>query len=143
MKVRDIMTKAVITLGTDDTVEKAASAMKEHNIGVVPVCESGRVVGVVTDRDITLRTVAVGQDPRNQYVRDIMSSNPVTGSPDMTIDEISRLMSERQIKRIPIVENNNTLIGVIALGDLAVRPNLNREAEYALSSISEPSTPEY
>lgn len=142
MKVRDIMTKAVISLNSDDTVERAASAMKEHNIGVVPVCESGRVVGIITDRDITLRTVAVGQDPRNQYVRDIMSSNPVTGSPDMTVDEVSRIMSERQIRRLPIVENN-TLVGVVALGDIAVRPNCDREAEYALSSISEPSTPEY
>lgn len=141
MKVKDIMTKSVVSLNSNDTVERAANLMSEHNIGAVPVCESNNVIGIITDRDIALRSVAEGKDCKNQVVRDIMSSNPVFGTPDMDVQDASRIMSERQIRRLPIVENKN-LVGVISLGDIAVDPKLNQQAEQALSSISEPSTPE-
>lgn len=140
MKVKDIMTKSVISLDSNDTVQKAASIMNEHNIGSVPVCESSNVIGIITDRDIALRCVAEGKDCKNQSVRDIMSSNPAIGTPDMDVQDASRIMSERQIRRLPIVENNS-LVGVVSLGDIAVDPKLNNQAEQALSSISEPSTP--
>ncbi|KZL90133.1 CBS domain-containing protein [Clostridium magnum] len=140
MKVKDIMTKSVISLDSNDTVQKAASIMSEHNIGSVPVCESSNVIGIITDRDIALRCVAEGKDCKNQSVRDIMSSNPAIGTPDMDVQDASRIMSERQIRRLPIVENNS-LVGVVSLGDIAVDPKLNNQAEQALSSISEPSTP--
>ncbi len=141
MKVKDIMTKSVVSLNSNDTVQKAANIMSEHNIGSVPVCESNNVIGIITDRDIALRCVAEGKDCKNQPVRDIMSSNPATGTPDMDVKDASRIMSERQIRRLPIVENNN-LVGVVSLGDIAVDPKLDSQAEQALSSISEPSTPE-
>jgi CBS domain-containing protein len=116
--------------------------MSEHDIGSVPVCDSNNIIGVITDRDIAVRTVASGIDAKKQAVREVMSSNPVTGTPDMDIQDASRIMSERQIRRLPIVENNN-LVGVVALGDIAVDPKLNQEAEQALSSISEPSSPTF
>lgn len=142
MKVKDVMTKSIVSLNSKDSVEKAAELMKEHNIGAVPVCESGKVVGIITDRDIILRSVAGGVDSKSQTVREIMSSNPVTGTQDMDVKDASRIMSERQIRRLPIVDNAN-LVGMVSLGDIAVRPNLEQEAEQALSSISEPSTPEF
>lgn len=142
MKVKDIMTKSVVSLNSNDTIERAANVMSEHNIGSVPVCESNNVIGIITDRDITLRTVAAGKDSKTQVVRDVMSSNPVIGTPDMDVQDASRIMSERQIRRLPIVENNN-LVGVVSLGDMAIDPKLNHQAEQALSSISEPSTPEF
>lgn len=141
MKVKDIMTKSVVSLNSNDTVQKAASVMSEHNIGSVPVCDSNNVIGIITDRDIAVRTVAAGKDANNQAVREIMSSNPATGTPEMDVQDASRIMSERQIRRLPIVENQN-LVGVVSLGDIAVDPKLNHQAEQALSSISEPSTPE-
>ncbi|WML36654.1 CBS domain-containing protein [Clostridium sp. OS1-26] len=142
MKVKDIMTGEVVSLNSTDSVERAAELMKEHNIGAAPVCEGDKVIGIITDRDIALRSVAAGKDSKSQSVREIMSSNPVTGAPDMDIQDASRIMSERQIRRLPIVDSEN-LVGMVSLGDIAVRPKLNEEAEQALSSISEPSTPEF
>ena len=142
MKVKDLMTSSVVSLNSNDSTKKAAELMKEHNIGSVPVCQDGKVIGIVTDRDIALRTVGDGKDAKTVTVRDIMSSNPVLGTPDMSIDEASRIMSDRQIRRLPVVDNNN-LVGILALGDIAVQPRLNENAERALSSISESNTLEY
>lgn len=140
MKVKDIMTKDVATLNAEDSAEQAAQLMKQHNVGSIPVCEGENVIGIITDRDIALRSVAQGENGKNQKVRDIMSSNPVIASPDMDVHDAARIMSERQIRRLPVVENNN-LVGIIALGDLAVESKLSDDAENALSNISEPSSP--
>ncbi|WP_123054784.1 CBS domain-containing protein [Clostridium sp. JN-1] len=141
MKVKEIMTREVVSINFNDTIQRAAQIMKDNNVGSVPVCDSGRVIGVVTDRDISIRSAADGKDTQNQTVRDIMSTNPVIGTPEMDVKEATRIMSERQIRRLPIVENKN-LVGIVALGDVAVEPNLQNEAEGALNNISEPSTPE-
>ncbi|MBV7272153.1 CBS domain-containing protein [Clostridium thailandense] len=141
MKVSEIMTRSIVSVNSDDSVERAAEVMKEHNIGAVPVCDGNKIIGIITDRDIALRSVAAGENSKNQIVRDVMSSNPVTGRPEMNVLDASRIMSERQIRRLPVVDNDN-LVGIVSLGDIAVRPALEEEAESALSSISEPSTPE-
>ena len=140
MQVKDVMTKSVASLNPQDTVERAAQLMKEHDIGSLPVCEGEKVIGIVTDRDITLRCVAVGNNVKSQSVRDIMTSNPVVINSNTNIQDAARIMSERQIRRLPIVDNNN-LVGMVALGDLAVEPKLDNAAESALSSISEPASP--
>lgn len=80
MKVDEIMTKSVVTLKSDDTVEKAATLMKEHNIGSIPICEGSRVKGIITDRDIALKSVAGGKDSKSQSISEIMSTNVVNGS---------------------------------------------------------------
>lgn len=136
MKIKDIMTESVVSLNVNDTIERAAELMEQYNIGSVPVCEENKVVGVITDRDIAVRCSSHGENSKTKIVRDIMSSNPVTASPDMDVSEVSRIMAERQIRRIPIVENDN-LVGVVSLGDLAVEPKCEHQAEGALSSISE------
>lgn len=140
MKVSEVMTKSVANLSTDDTVEHAAQLMKEYNVGSIPVCSGEKIVGIITDRDIALRSVAEGENIENQRVRDIMTSNPVVGKPDMDVHEASRIMSDRQIRRLPIVDKGD-LVGIVSLGDIAVEPKLQNDAEDALSSISEPSTP--
>lgn len=140
MKVSEVMTKDVANLSADDTVEHAAQLMKEYNVGSIPVCRGNKVVGILTDRDIALRSVAEGDKTEKQNVGSIMTSNPVVGKPDMDIHEASRIMSERQIRRLPIVDGDE-LVGIVALGDIATDPKLANEAEGALSSISEPSTP--
>ncbi|AYD41245.1 CBS domain-containing protein [Clostridium fermenticellae] len=141
MKVNDIMSKEVISLNANDTVEKAAHIMKNNNIGSVPVCDSGRIVGVITDRDISIRSVAYGRDMSEQKVRDIMSSNPAVGTPEMDVKEAAKIMSQRQIRRLPIIENRD-LVGIVSLGDMALDPNLQNITEGTLGDISEPSTPE-
>lgn len=139
MKISEIMTKDVISLSVEDTVEHAAMLMREHNIGSIPVSTNDKVVGIVTDRDIIMRCVADGTDIKTQKIRDIMTSNPVLGNQNINVDEATRIMSERQIRRLPIVENNK-LVGMVSLGDLAVEPKLHAEAGEALSEISIPST---
>lgn len=136
MKVRDIMTTSVVSLSVEDTVVNAASIMKERNIGSVPVCQGSNVVGIITDRDITLKSVASGVNSSSQTVKEVMSSNPVVGSPDMSLDDASRIMSEQQIRRLPIVENQK-LVGVIALGDLAIQSKSDEKAGQALTNISQ------
>lgn len=140
MKVKEIMTKDVATLNGDDTIETAAQLMKQHNVGSIPVCSGENVIGIITDRDIALRAVAEGQNTKHQTVRDIMSSAPALGNPTMDVHDAARIMSERQIRRLPIVENDN-LVGMLSLGDIAVENNLSDNAEAALANISEPSTP--
>lgn len=141
MEIKNIMTKTVATINAEDTVERAAQMMKEHNVGSIPVCRGEKVVGVITDRDIALRSTAEGQNVKQQKVKDIMTSNPVTGTPNMDVHEAARIMSERQIRRLPIVENDK-VVGIVALGDLAVEPQFANEAESALSSISTPASPQ-
>ncbi|MBB6623595.1 CBS domain-containing protein [Clostridium gasigenes] len=136
MKVDELMTKSVVTLNVGDTVEKAATLMKEHNVGSIPVCEGNTIKGIITDRDITLKAVAVGKDSKTQTVNEIMTTNIITGNPNMSIDEATKIMSENQIRRLTIVDNNN-LVGIIALGDLATENNSDEMAGSALSSISQ------
>ena len=103
----------------------------------MPVNLNDKVIGIVTDRDIILRCVAQGLDIKIQKVRDIMTSNPVVGDQDINVDDAARIMSERQIRRLPITSNNQ-LVGMVSLGDLALEPNLREDASQALCDISIP-----
>ncbi len=136
MKVKDIMSKDVASLNSDDSIEKAAQLMKQYDVGSIPVCNQQKIVGMVTDRDITLRSTAQGKNTKQQKVSDIMSSNPIIGTPEMDIHEAAKIMSKEQIRRLPIVDNNN-LVGIVALGDISVEPNLQDNAEKALNNISQ------
>lgn len=140
MRVKDVMTNDVASLKPEDSIERAAELMKEFNIGSLPVCEGKKVIGIVTDRDIALRAVAEGKDNRNQTVKDVMSSNPVVIDSQADVKEAAKLMSDNQIRRIPIVESNS-LVGMVSLGDIAVEPHLEDNAQDALKDISEPSIP--
>ena len=136
MKVRDIMSTDVACVTKDDTIERAAQIMSQYDVGSIPVCDQQHVIGIVTDRDITLRSVATGQ-VSHQHVGDIMSGDISYGSPDMDVHDAARIMSQQQIRRLPIVEGG-TLVGIVALGDLSVEPTLQDNAEWALKNISQP-----
>lgn len=140
MKVKDIMTQKVASLEPKDSVERAAQLMKEHDIGALPVCDNNNVIGIITDRDIVLRTVSEGKSPKNVSVREVMTSNPVIGRPDMNVEDATRIMGERQIRRLPVVEEN-TVVGIVSLGDLAIEPRAQSEANETLKEISEPCSP--
>lgn len=138
MKVKDIMSRDIASLSSDDSVEKAAQLMKQYDVGSIPICNNNQVVGIVTDRDITIRSVAEHRDWKQQKVSEIMSSNPVVGNPDMNVKDVAKLMSEQQIRRLPIVENNS-LVGIVALGDISLEPTLQDNAEDTLKNISKTS----
>ena len=140
MQVKDVMTKNVASLNPEDSVERAAQLMDEYNIGSIPVCSAEKVIGIITDRDIACRCVAKGENTKIQTVRDVMTSNPVVINSYSDIHDAARIMSERQIRRIPIVDNN-TLVGMVSLGDLAVEPQISDNAKEALKNISEPCSP--
>ncbi|HEY4552171.1 MAG TPA: CBS domain-containing protein [Bacillaceae bacterium] len=136
-QIRDIMTKDVETCSLKDNVYEVAVKMKEENVGVIPIVDGQRLAGVITDRDIVLRCIAEKHPPSSK-VEEVMSSNLVTVSPDTTTQEAARLMAKEQIRRLPVVENGQ-LVGIVALGDLAVRDLTDNQAKAALSEISEPS----
>lgn len=137
MLVKDIMSRDVAYVSSDDSIEQAAKLMKQHDVGSIPVCQNKKIVGIVTDRDIALRSTAEGTQPTQGKVSDIMSSNLVVGSPDMHVDDAAKIMSSKKVRRLPIVENNN-LVGIVALGDISLEPTLQDNAEEALKSISQP-----
>ncbi len=137
MKVKDIMSTDIACIGLDDSIQKAAQLMKRYDVGSLPVCRQDEVVGIVTDRDIALRSVAEGQDIKSQTVRDVMSQDVLVGEPDMNVHEAAKMMSQNQIRRLPIV-NNGHLVGMVSLGDISLEPDLQDDAEEALRDISEP-----
>lgn len=133
--VQEIMSRNVVCISANQTVQEAAQLMSQHNIGSIPVVENGQICGIVTDRDITLRSTAQGADG-NTPVSQVMSSNIVTGNPNMSLQEAAQLMAQNQIRRLPVVENNQ-LVGMVALGDLATNQQSNESAGDALTNISE------
>ncbi len=135
MKIRDVMTPNPRTVSPDDTVQTAARIMQAEDTGAVPVVNNGRVLAVVTDRDIVVRVVAEGGS-FSSPVRDIATPDVVCASPDMSTREASELMSEHQIRRLPIVEND-MLVGIVSIGDLAVKENKDGRIGDTLERISE------
>lgn len=138
MKIQEIMTTDVTSVAPDTSVVEAAKLMKAEDIGSVPVCEQSKVVGILTDRDIIIRSVAEGKNPQATKVSEIMSSKVETVTPDTDLDEVSNLMSDRQIRRVPVVENNK-LVGIVALSDIALEDEFYMEASEALTDISKPT----
>lgn len=132
--VKDTMTTQVATVSPNQTIQEAASLMKQHNVGVIPVVEQGVLKGMLTDRDIALRTTAQGRDGYTP-VSEVMSTDLVSGNPHMSLEDASQLMAQHQIRRLPIVDQNN-LVGIVALGDLAVNQMSNESAGEALTNIS-------
>ncbi|MGH7337902.1 MAG: CBS domain-containing protein, partial [Myxococcota bacterium] len=130
-KIRDVMTPAPIMLSERQTATDAAKMMQECDVGDVLVCdEDGRLRGIVTDRDLVVRCLAEGQNGSTS-LRDLCTSDITTLSPDATVDDAVSLMSDRAVRRIPVVENGE-LVGIVSLGDLA----LERDPESALGQIS-------
>ncbi len=139
LKVKDKMTKSVAYVEPNTSVVEAAQLMQKHNVGSIPVYDQG-VVGIVTDRDIVVRNVAHGKIPKDTKVQDVMTSQVVSVSPEMDVEEVSKLMANQQIRRVPVVENNQ-IVGMLSLGDIATDTRLDMEASEALCEISKPAKP--
>lgn len=138
MKVREIMSHPVEVASPDDSVTTAAKKMTAFDCGVLPVCEDRRVVGMLTDRDIVTRAVAVGFDPDECYVREIMSAEVKYCYEDESVDDLTRNMKLLRIKRLPVIDRDKRLVGIVSLGDLAVTPGAAAQAQAALQGISQP-----
>ncbi|PYR69394.1 MAG: CBS domain-containing protein [Acidobacteria bacterium] len=134
MNIREVMTPNPQCVAPGDSIQNAARIMRDCDTGAVPVVDNGRPVGIVTDRDIVVRAVADGE--LNRPVREIVSGDVVCATPEMSTHEAAHLMSEHQVRRLPVVENE-CIIGIVSLGDLAVKEAKDRRVGDALEHISE------
>lgn len=137
MKIRDAMTRDVRMIHPDQTIREAAHLMAELDIGALPVEDSDRLVGMITDRDITVRAVAEGLGA-DTPVRQIMTNEIKYCFDDQTVDEVTRNMAEQRLRRLPVVSRSKRLVGILSLGDLAVDEDAQDEAAEALGGISRP-----
>ena len=140
-RVADIMTRGVRAMRPSDSVVRAAQAMDELNVGVVPVCDGERLLGVVTDRDITIRAVAQGKADEGATLSGIMSSEVSWCYEDQPVDEVMHEMSRRQIRRMPVVDRNKHLVGMLSLGDIAAKTG-DEQVSDLLADISQPAGPD-
>lgn len=135
MNIRDVMTPNPRTVAPTESIMNAARIMRDTDTGVVPVVENGRPVGLVTDRDIVVRAVADGGE-LNRPVGEICTGAMVSASPDMSTREAAQLMSDHQVRRLPVVENDR-LVGIVSIGDLAVKEGKDGRTGDTLQAISE------
>ena len=137
--LKEVMSRDVQVSSPDDTIMEAAQQMREGNFGMMPVGENDRMIGAISDRDIAIRVVADGKDPGTTRVRDVMSGGIVWAYEDDSVGDAAKLMSEHQIRRLPILNADKRLVGIVALGDFAVESADIEAAGEALSEISKPS----
>ena len=141
--VAEVMTRGVRSMSPQDPVVAAAQAMDELNVGVIPVCEGEKVVGMVTDRDIVVRGVAQQADPKTMKLADVMSTNVRCVHEDDDIDDVLSQMADAQIRRLPVVDKNDKLVGIVSLGDIAAKdPEDEEDIAMSLGDISTPAEPD-
>jgi len=140
-KVSEIMTRGVRTMAPNETLVRAAQAMEELDVGALPVCDGQSLVGMVTDRDIVLRGVAQGCPVDDTPLSAVMSNDTCWCFEDQSVDEVTQQMREAQIRRMPVVDRDKRLVGMMSLGDVATKAS-DVEAGRALNEISEPSSPD-
>lgn len=137
MQVRECMTTDVKIINPEMTLREAAGLMLQQDTGFLPVGENDRLVGSLTDRDITVRAVCAGKDPNSAKVREAMSEHIVYCFDDQDTDEAASLMSDNQIRRLAVLNHDKRLVGVISLGDIAERCPDKEVAERALEGVSQ------
>ena len=140
MPLKEIMTPHVEVIAPKASISEAAQKMSHLDIGPLPVCEGERLVGMLTDRDITVRAVAAGRDPVTTLVREVMTPDLIYGFEDQGLEDAARLMEQYQIRRLPVLNRSNQLVGMVALGDLAVHAGTRPVAAEVLEQVSEPGT---
>ena len=141
MLVQDVMTRNAECTRPNATLQEVAERMNALNVGSLPVCDNDRLVGMITDRDITVRSVSAGHDPQTDHVSDAMTPGIVYCFEDQDVEEAAHLMNEKQIRRLPVLNREKRLVGIVALGDLAVQTGDEELAGETIEGISEPSIP--
>jgi len=137
MKLKDIMTSEIVTISPSASLKDAATKMLSEDVGSLPVCDSDEIVGIVTDRDIAIRGVAQGLDPEQAQVREVMTPEVCACSSESEIEAACELMERNQIRRLLVVDENDSAVGLVSLGDLALRIKENASGE-VLKAVSHP-----
>lgn len=136
--LKDLMSRDVKVISPDMSIGEAAAQMRDGDFGMLPVSEDDRMIGSISDRDIAIRAVAEGKDSQTK-VRDVMSEGIAWAFEDDSVDKAVQIMSARQVRRLPVVNRDKRLVGIVALGDFAVEAAQFRPAAAALSEISKPT----
>jgi len=137
MKVQDIMTRDVECIDPETSIGQAAEKMRDHDIGFLPICDNDRLVGTVTDRDITIKSVAQGRDPRDATVREVMNPQVFYCYEDDDIEKVAQYMEEEEVRRMLILNHEKRLIGVVSIGDIASVSGEKHLAGETLGHIAE------
>jgi len=140
MKINQLMTPNPQAVRSDATLQAAAKVMDDLNVGVLPVCDNGRLVGMLTDRDIVVRATSAGQDPTTTAVAAIMTTSPRSVRSDALLQDVLQVMQHQQVRRLPVLDAEGMLVGIVSLGDLAAA-GVSAAAE-ALENISVPAAPD-
>jgi CBS domain-containing protein len=139
-RISEVMTRGVEVIRPAETLQRAAQRMDELNVGALPVCDGTSLVGMITDRDITVRATAAGMDPNRTRVDEVMTEQTRWCTEEQSVDEVMKQMADVQIRRLPVLDRQHQLVGIVSLGDLAVRQSVH--TENALRGISSPSEPD-
>jgi CBS domain-containing protein len=140
-QVSEVMTRDVRTLPPTATLQNAAKAMDELDVGAIPVCDGDRLLGVVTDRDIVVRGVAAGCAVDQATLGEVMSESPRWCYEDDSVEDAARTMSEARVRRVPVVDRDRRLVGIVAMADLAAKGG-DGAADQALRDVSQPARPD-
>jgi len=135
--VRDVMTKNPQCVSQDDTLRDVARIMKEEDTGVVPVVDGRKIVGLITDRDIVVRCVAEGKDPSNARVNEVMTKSVRKVKEDATVGEVLTMMKSSEIRRVPVVNGSDEIVGIVSIGDIAGESNQEGRVGAAIQDISQ------
>lgn len=139
--IREVMTPDPRTISPQESVQRAAQMMDELNVGAIPVCDGDRLVGMITDRDITVRSVAAGQAPDATCVADVMSTDVRTCTSNQEVGEVMHQMGDVQIRRVPVIDqDSHRLVGIVSLGDMAAKHSA--QVDRTLDEISTPAEPD-
>ena|SRR5215204_351831 len=141
MQIKEIMSRNVEVIHPDSFIQEAAAKMKTFDVGSLPVCDNQRLLGVVTDRDLALRAVAAGRDPSTTKVSETMTPELIYCFEDENVKEAAKLMERHQIRRLPILDREKRLVGIVSLGDLAVETGNEKLSGKVLEEVSEPVKP--
>jgi CBS domain-containing protein len=142
MQLKDIMTTQVRVISADATVQEIAKKMDDDNVGALPVCDGDRMVGIVTDRDIVVRSTSAGQAPSKATARDVMTAPVTYGLADQTVEEAASIMKENYIRRLPVLDRDHRLVGMVTADDLMINvpeyAELGAEVVQKVSEIERP-----
>jgi len=139
MRVSEVMTRGAECISPDASLQEAAGRMNALNVGSLPVCDNDRLAGMITDRDVTVRATAGACDPCSTRVRDVMTTGIVYCFEDQDVSEAGRLMEENQIRRLAVLNRDKRLVGIVSLGDLAVKTGDKGLSGKTLEQVSEPA----
>ncbi len=134
--IANVITRRVVVVRPDETIQRAAQLMSQLNVGSLPVYDGVQLQGIVTDRDITVRATALGLDAGSTQVSEVMSAQTLSCNEDDQIDDVLKLMGDAQVRRLPVLDRSREIVGIVSLGDLATRQK--SEVDTALREISEP-----